>query len=105
MPISRLGYVNNETKKEFPVISALPREMTMAEFALLSDEEKMGDIIVKDYPVNEESDYVEVVADGNTGYSTLLDTLFQSIDLTRINDKTTLVHLGVSTIQYYALQR
>lgn len=85
MPISRLGYVNNGTKKEFPVISALPREMTMAEFALLSDEEKMGDIIVKDYPVNEDSDYVEVVGDGVKTYATLLLELLNSADASKLS--------------------
>lgn len=85
MPISRLGYVNNGTKKEFPVISALPREMTMAEFALLSDEEKMGDIIVTDYPVNEESDYVEVAADGVKTYATLLLELLNSADASKLS--------------------
>lgn len=90
MPISRLGYVNNGTKKEFPVISALPREMTMAEFALLSDEEKMGDIIVTDYPVDEESDYVEVVADGVKTKGTLLNELLALVDTSRLNSNSCL---------------
>lgn len=96
MPIHSLGYVNNGEKHEIPVISALPREMTMAEFALLSDAEKLGDIIVTDYPVNEESDYVEVVADGVKTYSALLDELFSIIDVSRLSSVSSIYYVTSS---------
>lgn len=86
MPIHTLGIVKDGDKYEIPVISALPREMTMAEFALLSDAEKLGDIIVTDYPVNEESDYVEVVTDGVKSISALLIELYALIDGSRVCD-------------------
>lgn len=100
MPIHTLGIVKNGDKHEIPVISALPREMTMAEFALLSDEEKLGDIIVTDYPVNEESDYVEVVADGSKTYTNTLNDFYEVVDTSRLCDNSKIVFTKPNGTEY-----
>lgn len=88
MSMKKLGLVKNQNKYEFSLVTTLPRTMTFAEYQLLTPEEKQGEIIVSDFPVEvDEGDYVEVTADGVKTFGNLLNELFVLIDASKINGK------------------
>ena len=81
------GFIKGGSKFKLPMIFARPRTMTFADYQLLTEEQKQGDIIIKNYPVPEESDYVEVVADGQKTWGQLIVELTDDIVGTKITNK------------------
>lgn len=89
MPINvqGLGIVDKQGNKSMVVNLSNARQMTYAEYQQLTAEQKNGAIIVTDYPIPEQSDYVEVTCDGEKTIATLLNEMFPLIDFTKINEK------------------
>ena len=84
--MQKLGLIKENSKTIFPLLTTRPRTMTFADYQLLTPEQKQGEIVVTDYPAPEESDKVEVVADGDKTLSTLLNELFALTDFSKISE-------------------
>ena len=90
--VQGLGLVDNQGNKSIVVNLSNARQMTNAEYQQLTAEQKNGAIIVTDYPIPEQSDYVEAsVPSGQTWtWQTLLNDLFSKVDLNKIDSNSTL---------------
>lgn len=87
LSMKKLGSIKNGEKNIFPLVTTRPRTMTFAEYQLLTPEQKQGEIIISDYPVPVEGDYVEVTADGEKTLRELLNELWDLIDLSKVSSE------------------
>lgn len=72
------------------------RQMNYASYEQLTPAQKVGAIVVTDYPVSES---VSVTADGVKSYGTLLNELYALVDLTKITNESTILNgMDVFTI-------
>ena len=89
------SWIKNGQKYKTPIYYSSPRQVPFADFMQMTAEEKMGSIICPDVPVPDESDYVEVVADGVKTNATLLNELFVLADRSRTNQGSVLIRNGI----------
>ena len=99
------GFIKGGSKFKLPMIFARPRTMTYAEYQLLTEEERQGEIVIKDYPTPEEGDYVEVVADGVKTYGALIAELDGLVNFSKLNKNTKIVIPNGSFTEVFPIVR